>query len=92
MPPTRMLTCLENLRTSRDNLPLRILSGYRCPRHNTAVGGATRSRHLAGDAVDIPSGYATVAQAAAAGFTGIGSRGVWAVHVDCRPSPSRWEY
>lgn len=43
-------------------------------------------------AADIPSGYATVAQAEQAGFTGIGNSGPWATHVDVRPRPARWSY
>ena len=35
------------------NLPLTILSGYRCPEHNAEVKGAKYSAHLNGDAVDI---------------------------------------
>lgn len=34
---------------------LSIGSGYRCPRVNTAVGGATRSEHLDALGVDIPT-------------------------------------
>lgn len=30
-----------------------IVSGCRCPGHNHAVGGATQSRHMAGDAADF---------------------------------------
>lgn len=41
--------------------------------------------HLYGKAADIPKGLATVAQALAAGFTGVGHRGRWVVHVDVRP-------
>jgi len=33
--------------------PLIIESGYRCERHNKAVGGAPNSAHLRGKAVDI---------------------------------------
>jgi hypothetical protein len=33
--------------------PLAITSGYRCERHNIAVGGAMRSLHRLGRAVDI---------------------------------------
>ena len=33
--------------------PVRINSGYRCPQHNAAVGGAKHSRHLLGTAADI---------------------------------------
>lgn len=91
-PPCRLLAALEHLR-GEVGRPLRIISGYRSPSTNAAVGGAPRSRHLAGDAVDIPEGYATVAQAEKAGFVGIGRRGQWAVHVDMRPGPAaRWTY
>lgn len=83
---------LERLRAIAGGRPLVILSGVRCALHNAAVGGAPRSRHLVGDAADIPIGYATVDQAERAGFTGIGSRGKWAVHVDTRPRRARWSY
>ena len=33
--------------------PIRVNSGYRCPNHNLAVGGATGSQHLRGEAADI---------------------------------------
>lgn len=33
--------------------PIKINSGYRCPTHNTKVGGAATSRHMSGDACDI---------------------------------------
>lgn len=84
---------LEHLRTMKGNRPLQILSGYRTPARNRAVGGAPSSQHLRGAAVDIPSGYATTTEAAAAGFTGIGSRDGWAVHLDVRDGPpARWSY
>lgn len=88
----RLVSHLEVLRCICGNRPLRIVSGHRSPAHNASVGGATRSRHIEGDAADIPTGYATVAQAERAGFTGIGRRGKWAVHVDLRPTPARWDY
>ena len=44
---------LELLREEAGNRPLTINSGYRPPRYNNAVGGKRRSRHIAGDAVDI---------------------------------------
>lgn len=33
--------------------PITITSGYRCPRLNSAVGGAKTSQHMAGEAADI---------------------------------------
>ncbi len=33
--------------------PIRITSGYRCPRLNKAVGGVSNSQHLTGQAADI---------------------------------------
>lgn len=83
---------LEKLRQICGGRPLVIISGHRCGWWNRRVGGAGQSRHVVGDAADIPEGYATVAQAEAAGFTGIGNRGRWAVHVDTRPAPARWSY
>lgn len=88
----RLVQVLEAIR-ALNGRPLRIVSGYRSPEHNKRVGGALRSQHLYGRAADIPAGRATVAQAAAAGAVGIGSRGEWAIHVDTRPGPpARWRY
>lgn len=99
-PPLRLRTNglhlaqhLELLRRIAGNKPLRIVSGYRSPSHNRAVGGAADSQHLYARAADIPAGYCSVQEAIWAGFTGIGSRGQWAVHVDVRPGPlTRWVY
>ena len=33
--------------------PIQVNSGYRCPKHNLAVGGATQSQHMNGEAADI---------------------------------------
>lgn len=87
----RLVQCLESLR-SLVGRPLRIVSGYRTVATNRAVGGAPKSQHLYGKAADIPAGYATVHQAELAGFTGIGNRGQWAVHVDVRRNRARWQY
>jgi uncharacterized protein YcbK (DUF882 family) len=82
---------LEKLR-SIVGRPLPIVSGYRCRWWNAKVGGAPAGQHPLGTAADIPAGYATVRQAEQAGFTGIGNRGQWAVHVDVRPRRARWTY
>jgi hypothetical protein len=36
--------------------PINVNSFYRCPKLNYAVGGATRSQHLKGEAIDISAG------------------------------------
>jgi len=48
----KLVIALEDLRSSIGR-PMRILSGYRCERHNREVGGASNSRHLISDAADI---------------------------------------
>lgn len=88
----RLLHVLERLR-ERTGHPLPIVSGYRCPVHNRAVGGARNSQHVYGSAADIPSHLATVHDAEMSGAVGIGRKGLWAVHVDVRDGgPARWVY
>lgn len=36
--------------------PITVNSGYRCPKHNLAVGGVKNSQHMAGEAADISAG------------------------------------
>ena len=43
---------LDPLR-ERYGYPVHVSSGYRCPRLNKAVGGATTSQHVKGEAADI---------------------------------------
>lgn len=52
MPPQKLIDLLENIR-EHFNKPLIINSGYRCPTHNKKIGGASKSRHIVGDAVDF---------------------------------------
>ena len=33
--------------------PIYVNSGYRCPKHNEAVGGVPKSQHMVGEAADI---------------------------------------
>lgn len=88
----RLTECLEKLRAHVGH-PIRIVSGYRCPVHNKAVGGAPNSMHMYGAAADIPAGLCSASVAAHAGFVGVGTKGDWAVHVDVRDGPpARWTY
>ena len=44
---------LEVLRWHFNSRPVVVMSGYRSRRHNTLVGGASRSKHLVAQAADI---------------------------------------
>ena len=39
-------------------MPVIVNSGYRCPKHNLAVGGVKNSQHMKGEAADITTGTA----------------------------------
>ena len=78
--------------------PLRINSAYRCAEHNTRIGGAKSSKHLAGLALDIDTKGWTgeqrsvfVRQAAAIGFNGIGIAETY-IHIDMREIAVLWTY
>lgn len=47
-PSTKLLAVLEGLR-GLIGRPIHITSGYRCPRHNAAVGGVSPSEHTGDD-------------------------------------------
>lgn len=73
--------------------PITITSGYRCPKHNSRVGGATNSRHTKGQAADIVvSGVAPLEVAKFAESIGIKGIGLYSnfVHIDTRESKSFW--
>jgi zinc D-Ala-D-Ala carboxypeptidase len=49
---SKLLAKLQAMRTEAGQ-PLVVNSGYRCPVHNRAIGGANQSQHLEGKAADI---------------------------------------
>lgn len=75
-----------------------ITSGYRCPTHNSRVGGATGSRHSKGQAADIVvqgvSSREVAKYAESIGIKGIGlyetSKDGYFTHIDTRTSKSFW--
>lgn len=74
-------------------VPVHINSGYRCPIHNAAVGGAAGSYHTKGMATDIRvEGVAPLSVAQYAQRIGILGIGLYAdfVHIDTRTQKSFW--
>jgi len=90
---------IEKLQEVRDlfNEPMVITSGYRCERHNVAIGGVPKSQHLEGLAVDVAiinggSRFKLIAIALEAGLAGIGVAKTF-VHLDYRVGPKvMWLY
>jgi len=81
-----LVDTLQAIRTGVD-LPMHVLSGYRCPLHNLMVGGATKSMHIYGKAADIRAEAGTPFRdklLAEAGRCGIGGIGLYPhfVHLD----------
>jgi zinc D-Ala-D-Ala carboxypeptidase len=82
-----------------------IISAYRDPAHNAAVGGKSQSQHLYGNAADIPAVMPTAKVAALGIFSGIGYQHQTGLvrHVDVRhvgpnttggtlANPTEWVY
>ncbi|MCE0537383.1 D-Ala-D-Ala carboxypeptidase family metallohydrolase [Kineosporia rhizophila] len=97
--PTRQsVIAAEALRTTFFPRGLTPVSWCRCTGHNRYVGGASSSRHLKGDAIDIPHTVSLRRIKTLGIFTGIGiNRGDGnAQHVDLRPgsatAPTVWYY
>lgn len=92
-----LLLKLEELRRAIGNKPIVVTSGYRCPTHNKAVGGAANSQHKYGKAADIKARGMTPRQLGPYAEQvfhngGVGLRGATIVHVDTRGYRARWYY
>lgn len=75
--------------------PVTITSAYRTPAHNAKIGGVANSQHLFGAAADIKVKNVSplrVAQYAEQILINKGGIGVYEtfVHIDVRPTKSRW--
>ena len=76
--------------------PITINSGLRCKTHNANVGGVSNSQHLYGNAADLgcpagctPTQMASIAEEIMGNTGGIGTYS-WGIHIDTRPTKSRW--
>ena len=96
-----LIELAKNLQVLRDEVkkPIKITSGYRPAELNAKVGGATKSRHIIGQAADFKIEGYTPKQVAdiiekliAAGKMkqgGLGTYSTW-VHYDVRGTAARW--
>ena len=93
----RLVEALQELRDLAAR-PVRITSGYRCPDHNRAKGGKSRSQHLLGNAVDLAIDGLTLIEMfcladKVAAFRN-GGLGIYPnngfIHVDVRDDYARW--
>ena len=96
-----LLELAKNLQVLRDEVkkPIKITSGYRPSELNAKVGGATKSRHITGEAADFKiEGYtpkqvaAIIEKLIAEGKMkqgGLGTYSTW-VHYDVRGTAARW--
>ena len=92
---SRLVKILQTLRTHLDT-PIYIVSGYRCPTHNSNVGGASQSQHMEGKAADIAGDFDLDYVAETVGRMGASGIGIYRnsgfVHVDTRDGNLvRWE-
>jgi len=96
---TYLVYQLQKLR-DQFKLPIKIASGYRCREHNLSSGGAPRSQHVRGKAVDISTKHLSGQDKhrllqlimRMGTFTGVGV-GAGKLHVDVRDGePTMWFY
>ena len=86
---------------NRVNVPIKINSAYRCPEHNTKVGGVKTSMHLQAKASDIvitglrPDDTAYIIETLIASGDilqgGLGRYNTF-THYDIRKSKARWNF
>ena len=91
----------KNLQVLRDELkvPMTITSGYRSPKHNQSIGGATFSRHVVGDGADFKVAGMKPKEVAAVierlidegkmEQGGLKAYATW-IHFDVRGTKARW--
>lgn len=91
----RLAPALQQLRDLAGS-PIIVTSGYRCPKHNEAVGGSKGSQHMHGIAADVwsrtltPGQLKVLAEKIPAFVNGgIGLYPTW-IHVDIREGRARW--
>ncbi|MBX7225027.1 MAG: glycoside hydrolase family protein [Chitinophagales bacterium] len=79
--------------------PIKIVSGYRSPEHNSSVGGVSQSRHMCGQAADIRINdmtpaevHRTIESLISTGKMRQGGLGLYNsfVHYDIRGTRARW--
>jgi uncharacterized protein YcbK (DUF882 family) len=81
----------EAIRTACGDVPLTVLSGYRTAAHNRRIGGAQKSQHVQGRALDLrpPKGWSVAKFATLIRDVHLtGGLGIYEtfVHVDVRPN------
>ena len=91
-----LIVALEKLRALGPE-PIIIHDGYRCPEHNTQVGGAKKSEHMEGIAADLhiqglslQQQYDRAKQILEFVNGGIGVYDGNFIHVDVRDGKARW--
>lgn len=90
LPKPELVQKLQVLR-ERLGRSLSVNSAMRCEAYNTKIGGASKSQHINGVAVDIRAltgieKYQIVDEALRAGFHGIGIADTF-IHLDLRTAP-----
>jgi hypothetical protein len=93
----KVVDVLEDIRKMYGSKPMQINSWYRDPATNAAVGGASQSRHLSGDAVDFVVPGVSCFDVYARLDPWWGSKGGLAsssvfTHIDVRGYRARWDY